>query len=280
MKERGRNLARLQHVRLELPDKQGEPAELTRAAIAEHFRDTLGLQPAEPLGAAFSHRRRGGPRAKPVHFLDWGTYGEGHGPPLVSGDLETWIQFCRDDLEGACPPDARVLAYLSLVSAEDRHALPALGKVDPHRLRRPGQRSGQRDDDRRRRDTGLGRQVEDPDASEKAKENPQEQRPAKGRDGEPEQRRPGLEPTEGSCGPRLKPRATNFGPSGTRNSTLTPFKLQMRAGLRSFKQTKVELLSTHLRLQITDCNDPRTTADPHPRCARLPPCSRRRRPLT
>ena len=119
MKERGQSLARLQHARLELPPKRSG---LTRAVIAEHFRDTLGLQPSEPLGAAFSRRRRGGPRARPVHFLDWGTYGEGHGPTLVSGDLETWILFCRDDLESACPPDARILAYLSLVSDEARHA--------------------------------------------------------------------------------------------------------------------------------------------------------------
>ncbi len=171
MKERDRGLARLQHVRLDLPlvapkaaghnvapkaaernvapkaaernvapkaagrnvapkaagrnvAKAGKPerAELGRGVIVENFRDTLGLQPAEPLSAAFGHRRRGGPHARPVHFFDWGTYGDGHGPPLVSGDLETWCLFCRDDLGGACPPDARVLAYLSLASDHDRHA--------------------------------------------------------------------------------------------------------------------------------------------------------------
>ncbi len=131
MKERGRNLARLQRVRLELPavppkgderDERDERAGLTRAAVAEQFRDTLGLQPADTLSAAFGHRRRGGPRARPVHFLDWGTYGEGHGRPLVSGDLETWGLFCRDDLEAACPPDARILAYLGLISNQPRHA--------------------------------------------------------------------------------------------------------------------------------------------------------------
>ncbi len=115
MKERGRDLARLQRVRLRLP------ADISHAAVVEHFRDSLGLQPGDALGAGLRHRR-GGPRAKPVYFLDWGTYGEGHGSPLVSGDLETWALFCRDDLEAACPPGARVLAYLSLVSEEDRHA--------------------------------------------------------------------------------------------------------------------------------------------------------------
>jgi hypothetical protein len=56
-----------------------------------------------------------------VHFLDWGTFGDGHQQPLGLGELETWLAFCRDEFEGACPPSARILAYLSLVSAEERH---------------------------------------------------------------------------------------------------------------------------------------------------------------
>jgi hypothetical protein len=62
-----------------------------------------------------------------MHLLDWGIYGGRHSPPLTAGHLETWLGFCRDDLEGACPPDARILAYLGLVSDEARH--PDVEKV-------------------------------------------------------------------------------------------------------------------------------------------------------
>lgn len=119
VKERATDLARLEHHRLELPPERDG---LGRALIEESFRDVLGLQPSDPLAAAFRHTRRGGPRARPMHLLDWGTYGGGHSPPLTAGHLETWLGFCRDDLEGACPPDARILAYLGLVSDEARHS--------------------------------------------------------------------------------------------------------------------------------------------------------------
>jgi hypothetical protein len=71
VKERATDLARLEHHRLELPRERDG---LGRALIEESFRDVLGLQPSDPLAAAFRQARRGGPRARPMHLLDWGTY--------------------------------------------------------------------------------------------------------------------------------------------------------------------------------------------------------------
>ncbi len=154
LKERATDVARLEPHGIVFPAERGE---LTRGTIEELFREAMSLQPSDRLAAAFKPRR-GGPRAKPVHFLDWGTFGDGHQEPLNVGQLETWLEFCRDDLEGACPRDARILAYLSLVSGEDRHpglegifkelklrhhaphfdlvALPALGTVEAEDLLR------------------------------------------------------------------------------------------------------------------------------------------------
>ncbi|MEE8525956.1 MAG: toll/interleukin-1 receptor domain-containing protein, partial [Thermoanaerobaculia bacterium] len=118
LKERAASLARLHHHKVDLPPERDE---LTRQHTLEHFREIFQLQPSQPLTAAFPSRRAG-PRAKPVHFLDWGTYGKSHDPPLLSGHLETWVAFCRDDLEAACPTDARILSYLGLASDAARHA--------------------------------------------------------------------------------------------------------------------------------------------------------------
>ncbi len=155
LKERADQLARLEHHHLALPRDRDA---LTAVAIEEQLREFLRLQPSQPLADAFRRVRRGGPRAKPVHFLDWGTFGEGHQPPLTVGHLETWLDFCRDHLAAACPTEARLLAYLSLMSTEERHkdleeiftelklkhhephfdlvALPALGTVEAEDLLR------------------------------------------------------------------------------------------------------------------------------------------------
>ena len=110
--------ARLEKYNLTMP---AEREDLTAACIDAHFRDLMELTPLVPLHAAFDRRRRGGPSAKPVFFLDWNTYGDGHLPALHSGHLEGWLTFCCGHLERACPPGARILSYIALVSAEERH---------------------------------------------------------------------------------------------------------------------------------------------------------------
>lgn len=154
LKERATTLASVRRYPIDLPTERDG---LDRRQILEHFSEVFQLQPSQPLSAAFPSRRAG-PRAKPVHFLDWGTYpGKDH-EPLRSGHLETWVTFCRDELESACPPDSRILSYLGLVSHPERHtgieqvvsdlklrhhqphfdlvALPALGTVEAEDLLR------------------------------------------------------------------------------------------------------------------------------------------------
>lgn len=100
------------------------PAEreaLDRTAIRDAFREQMRLQPPDDLEDAFGHTVRG-PRAKPVHFFDWGTYpSHERGPKLTSANLETWITFCRDELANACPKTTQALAYISLETATENH---------------------------------------------------------------------------------------------------------------------------------------------------------------
>ncbi len=113
-----RDSARLQRYKLSLPARREA---LSVAGIEEHFRDLMQLQPDEPLRAPFRRHRRGGPRAKPVYLLDWDTYGPGHERPLRSGQLESWLTFCCQNLEPACPESARILSYLAVISPVERH---------------------------------------------------------------------------------------------------------------------------------------------------------------
>ena len=153
LKIQAHHLARLVPHRLGLPDKRSN---LGRHQIRDAFREDMRLQPPDGLEDAFGHAARG-PNAKPVHFFDWGTYpSPRHGPKLKLTDLETWIDFCREELTGACPDSARGLAYISLVTDEQNHAklarwlaakvgrddtprfslvpIPALGTVGPKDL--------------------------------------------------------------------------------------------------------------------------------------------------
>jgi len=118
LKIQAHDVARLVPHGLWLPK---EREELTRARIRDAFREGTNLQPLDGIDVAFDRAARG-PKAKPVQFFNWGTYPSRDGPGLRSPHLESWIDFCRDELAGGCPETGRAVAYLGLVTAEENHA--------------------------------------------------------------------------------------------------------------------------------------------------------------
>ena len=110
--------ASLEHKKVRLPEQREA---LTRELMLQELRTSLALQPGQPLAAAFQRPRRTGPRIRPVYFLDWGTFGRGHQPEVYSGHLASWAELCCYDLRNVCPPSARIVAYISLVSPKARH---------------------------------------------------------------------------------------------------------------------------------------------------------------
>jgi hypothetical protein len=118
LKDWAKDLARVHHHPLKFPDRREE---LSPAQLEENFRELMQIQPAQSLEAAFRVERRGGPQAVPVHFLDWGTYGQGYLPPLRTNHLESWLTFCCDYLSKACTGRSRILSYVALVLDESRH---------------------------------------------------------------------------------------------------------------------------------------------------------------
>lgn len=56
-----------------------------------------------------------------IVWLDWGTFGDGHGEPLKSVDLEAWLSFSSEFLGLNCPHDVRLVSYLAIETPASKH---------------------------------------------------------------------------------------------------------------------------------------------------------------
>lgn len=119
LKDWARGLARIQRHDLPFPSSRGA---LSAADFEEVMRDSMHLQPEQDLSAAFAAPRRGGPAQVHVHFLNWGCYGPGQRPALKASHLEAWLDFCCGPLAAAAGGVTRILSYVAVVVAADKHA--------------------------------------------------------------------------------------------------------------------------------------------------------------
>lgn len=117
---------RIQSRTASLPDvRHGGTRQLTEEFEAlfrkdeEPRRHMLGRLGPNPRN--IPHRQHG------VLWLDWGTYGGAHAPPLRASDLGAWIGFCNDYLSHHCPEKLSIVCFLALEVEEAKH--PRLRKL-------------------------------------------------------------------------------------------------------------------------------------------------------
>lgn len=83
---------------------------------------SLGATPGEPLEHAMRRCARGVdiPGAMPVLWLSWGPFGLHQEQIIGFDELRVWVEFCSE-LAQSCPPDIRVVAYLSIETEQAPH---------------------------------------------------------------------------------------------------------------------------------------------------------------
>lgn len=113
-------IARLRHLPARFPEIRSQ---LVRG-VHDELRAELGIQPHDALGKALKKRApsQDSSRIRPVLWIDWGTFGPGAQAQLKPNELSEWLEFCAAHLATECPPELRIVAFLSMEVDERHHA--------------------------------------------------------------------------------------------------------------------------------------------------------------
>ena len=90
--------------------------------IRRELEVSLGASPGEPLEHALRRRARGidVPGAMPLLWLSWGPFGRQHNQTIGFEELRVWVEL-SSELAQVCPPDIRVVTFLTLETQRAPH---------------------------------------------------------------------------------------------------------------------------------------------------------------